>query len=235
MAACDDDCRREEPHRQFGQYFHDFRYSEDQKTLEIRYVRKDKTVCGVRWDMRKLAPKDQKLWSLVREGMRKSFFDSKPCVNSMDMQEELEEMKKLVLLKDPSVHTIDGVDALKVEHLEEIISAQIAAKPWALAFTAEALSRNTPGTLSIAVVGARSCVLREPLSDAEINQKLQEEFAAMRKDTVNFSHRMQQFFDKMDTAVQELEPRLTRLEELHQEMLENVQQICGCQLSVKMA
>lgn len=161
MAASVDSDQNLEMQRLCGPWFAKLPdLNEDQKTLEVRFVRQDGTICGAFWDVFKLVEHDR-VWRLAGSGVQKLLMHNQP-INEWDMNQELKKMRDLLFEHHSSIRVLGNLTMITIRDMREIIE-QIA-NPWEVALTASALNDCTPGMLSISVVGGPGCLVRPPVT-----------------------------------------------------------------------
>ena len=144
---------------------------EGAKTLEVRFIRDDKGVCGLEWDLHKTEPADQSIWNIVDEGILNEIYrnsyamtdwwrTNKP-IDMWGLTSGLKKMRSLAYAGHISVRDAYGLHPITMEHMESILNPP-PAHPWQLALSLNALNDRIPGTLSITAVGAECCLVRLP-------------------------------------------------------------------------
>ena len=198
-----------------GRHQHDThffaKYTKEEMTLEIKFIRQDGEVCGAYWDVFRLPHNALLIWRFVSEGIQNLIFKENAYVNEWDLKRYvLGTMAECLLQSDISVRHIYGIRPLEKEDMEEIMRAHMI-KPWVLALTEEALSGGAPGTLRITALGAECCLLREPTVRPLLCAAVQGQNEVLSV-LQEWSKKAQSSLQKLECAVQGLEHRMTELE-----------------------
>lgn len=140
----------------YGSAFDD--YADDNKVLELQFIRQDGTACGVRWNLSDLGHTEQNFWRVVGEGIILKIFSTDP-VEETHMINGLKNLERYFFQKHATVTPNTTLVMPRDDEMREIAAA---SGPWALGFRTRALFHKPPGTLSLTAVGAQCCLLRVP-------------------------------------------------------------------------
>lgn len=140
-------------------------YPDHKKTLVIKYVRKDRKVCGMCFDTFKLAPEGfapdgQDVWNFLDDRVMRAILMQAPAPE-YKMEEVFQIIHKLFLEKHKALRPFSDCEPLEKPHMEDIISPQ-PFNPWTFKLTSDALEARIPGTVSITAVDERVCFVRVP-------------------------------------------------------------------------
>ena len=180
-------------------------YASHRATLEIKYVCQDQKVCGACWDIFKLPEEEQHVWGIVGSEVTKAIMLEQHA-NECGMAQTFQEMYRLFLEKHGALRPLDGCEALKMQHMQEIINPP-RVNPWVLMLTSEALGARVPGTVSITAAGFACCLVRVPrlLLPGEDTAK---ELKALREQNQSMQKMLNELIDYVRTTVRDLSQRV---------------------------
>ena len=206
--------------RDYGDARHFFeKHQEKERALEIKFIRRDGTVCGASWDVFMLPREEQCIWRFVSDGIQNLIFDQETHINEWVIKKNLlEKIQRALLAGDISVHPIYGIEPLEREDMAEIVYAHMV-NPWVLALTDEALSSGTPGAVSITAPDSECCLLREPTVNPLAGTAVQPQtvdLIALQTMVQELSEKTHNVLERLAYSMQNLEHRMTALEAMHQ-------------------
>ena len=189
-------------------------FPEDHKTLEIKFVRQDGTICGAFWDVFKLVDHDR-IWRITSYDMPKSLLTDKP-IDERGIFQELKKMRSLLLERHDCVRGLCNLDMITAQDMSEVIRQN--AHPWAVVFTSSALDDCVPGTLIITVVGTECCLVHPPATvavqeqtDVQTgNQQTLDAFPEQRDDLAEQWERFSEELDSLGQRIRRLERFLNK-------------------------
>lgn len=158
MAASEDvDLMQEvqESHRDFWHVFPG--YKQHPKTLEIRFVREDGTVCGACWSV---SSSDDEIWQNLGLEIQNSLCCN-DAISPWCVKGVCEQFYDLLSQKHKTVCPISCVPMITMEEMTHVLE-QPSVDPWTVALTTESLCDKKPGTLLLTPQGSDNCLLREP-------------------------------------------------------------------------
>lgn len=205
MAAYVDADQRDLLKEKYGNVSHVFeQYEDNEKTLEIKFVRQGKTVCGARWDTFKLAPEEQDIWCNVSHGVSSRMF-FRDTFTEWRIMQVFEEFQKFLLKGHESVRSIHGVPMITAQDMTAVLDPP-PVNPWALAFTAQAMLDKKPGRLCITAVDFECCLLRDlKRAHPEQTQDLREQLVTLQKMVCDFSQNVKVYFAELGKRMDRLE------------------------------